>query len=256
MSLSRSANPRGLLWLGLFVLILAAWAALFAMTLDMPPKGLAADVWTSLCGGPMTASYRVLFAMWALMASAMMLPTFIPALRTFLSLGHTGATHSSDAVMLVGGYALVWLVFAAIAAAAQQQLASLGLVTPEGRSMSLWLTAALLLAAGLYQFSVLKAACLSKCRMPLTFFMERWAPGPVRAFRMGSELGLACLGCCWALMALAFVGGTMNLIWMGAATLFMALEKLPDIGRPLTRPMGAVLILAAVAATLAALKLF
>jgi predicted metal-binding membrane protein len=92
--------------------------------------------------------------------------------------------------------------------------------------------------------------------MPLTFFMERWAPGPARAFRMGSQLGLACLGCCWALMALAFVGGTMNLVWMGAATLFMALEKLPDIGRPLTHPMGAILILAAVAATLAALNLF
>lgn len=256
MSLSRRVNSQGLLWLGLFGLILTAWAALYAMTLNMPPAGLATDLWTSLCGGPMTASYHVLFAMWALMAAAMMLPTFIPALRTFLSLGHTGATQTLDAAMLVGGYAMVWLAFATIAAIAQQQLARFGLVTPEGRSLSLWLSAALLLAAGLYQFSVIKAACLSKCRMPLTFFMERWAPGPVRAFRMGGELGLACLGCCWALMALAFVGGTMNLIWMGAATLFMALEKLPDIGRPLTRPMGVVLILAAVAATLAALKLF
>lgn len=256
MSLSRSANPQGLLWLGLFILILAAWAALFAMTLDMPPTGLAADIWTSLCGGPMTASYHVLVSMWALMAAAMMLPTFIPALGTFLSLGHTGATNSFDAVTLVGGYALVWLVFATIAAAAQQQLARLGLVTPDGRSLSLWLTAALLFAAGLYQFSALKAACLSKCRMPLTFFLERWAPGPVRAFRMGGELGLACLGCCWALMALAFVGGTMNLIWMGAATLFMALEKLPDIGRPLTRPMGALLIFASGAAALAAINPF
>ena len=256
MNLSRSVNPQGMLWMGLFALILAAWVALYAMTLEMPPSGLAADLWGSLCGGPMTASYHVLFAMWALMAAAMMLPTFFPALRTFLSLGHTGATHTSDAAMLVGGYVLVWLGFAAIAAFGQQQLAKLGLVTPDGRSLSLWLTAALLLAAGLYQFSVLKAACLSKCRMPLTFFMERWAPGPTRAFRMGSELGLACLGCCWALMTLAFVGGTMNLVWMGAATLFMALEKLPDIGRQLTRPMGAILILAAVAAALAALNLF
>ena len=256
MSLSRGINSNGVLWLGLFALILAAWAALYAMTLDMPPAGLAADIWASLCGGPMTASYPVLFAMWALMAAAMMLPTFIPALRTFLSLGHAGATRTSDAVMLVCGYALVWLGFAALAAAAQQTLAEFGLLTPDGKSLSRWLSAALLLAAGLYQFSMLKAACLAKCRMPLTFFMERWTPGMARALRMGSELGLACLGCCWALMALAFVGGTMNLIWMGAATLFMALEKLPDIGRPLTRPIGAALILAAGVTALAALNPF
>lgn len=158
--------------------------------------------------------------------------------------------------MLVGGYAVVWLGFAAAAAAAQHALAGLGLLAPDGKSLSLWLTAALLLAAGLYQFSVLKSACLAKCRMPITYFLERWAPGPGRAFRMGGELGLACLGCCWALMALAFVGGTMNLLWMGAATLFMALEKLPDIGRPLTRPMGAALILAAGSAALAAANPF
>jgi predicted metal-binding membrane protein len=82
--------------------------------------------------------------------------------------------------------------------------------------------------------------------MPMTFFMERWAPGAARAFRMGVELGALCLGCCWALMALAFVGGTMSLLWMGAATLFMVLEKLPDLGRSLTRPAGVVLIAAGV----------
>ena len=256
ISLRPGINHSGILWLGLFALILAAWATLYIMALDMGPAGLSSDLWASLCRGPMAASYAALFAMWALMAAAMMLPTFIPALRTFLSLGYAGATRASEAVLLVAGYALVWLGFAAVAAAAQQQLAGLGLLTPDGRSVSLWLTAALLLAAGLCQFSVLKAACLSKCRMPLTYFMERWAPGPARALRMGTELGMACLGCCWALMALAFVGGTMNLLWMGAATLFMVLEKLPDIGRPLTRPMGVGLILAAGAATLSALNIF
>ena len=79
----------------------------------------------------------------------------------------------------------------------------------------------------------------------MTFFMERWRPGVSRAFIMGAQLGALCLGCCWALMLLGFVGGTMNLLWMGAATLFMVLEKLPDIGRRLTRPAGWVLIVAA-----------
>ena len=248
--------PEGLLWLGFFTAILAAWLALFVMTLTDPLAGLPSEIWAALCGDATTAGFPKLFAMWALMAAAMMLPTFVPALRTFLHLGYAGATRPVEAVVLVGGYALVWLGFAAVGAAAQLGLAGLGLVGPTGQSLSLWLAAGLLLLAGLYQFSLLKAACLAKCRMPLTFFMERWAPGPARAFRMGAELGTLCLGCCWALMALAFVGGTMNLLWMGAATLFMVLEKLPDIGRPLTRPMGAVLILSSgITAILAILQL-
>ena len=82
--------------------------------------------------------------------------------------------------------------------------------------------------------------------------MERWQPGAASAFGMGLHLGVFCLGCCWALMALGFVGGTMNLIWMGLATVFMALEKLPDIGRYLTRPAGHALLLAGGVTALAA----
>jgi predicted metal-binding membrane protein len=105
------------------------------------------------------------------------------------------------------------------------------------------LTAGLLLFAGLYQFSSLKEACLSKCRQPLTFFMAHWDEGP---WRNGLRLGAVCLGCCWALMALAFVGGVMNVAFMGLAALIMVLEKLPEIGRWVTRPLGVVLIAAAI----------
>ena len=97
--------------------------------------------------------------------------------------------------------------------------------------------------AGAYQFSPVKEACLSKCRRPLSFFMQHWDEG---ALRNGVRLGLVCLGCCWALMALAFVGGVMNLAFMGLATVIMVLEKLPQVGRYLTRPLGAVLIAASV----------
>jgi predicted metal-binding membrane protein len=140
------------------------------------------------------------------------------------------------------GYALVWVAGSALGAAAQLALSRVGVLAADGSSLSVWLTVALLVAAGLYQLSILKAACLAKCRMPLTYFMGRWAPGLPRALSMGAELGLICFGCCWALMALAFVGGTMNLVWMGLATLFMVLEKLPQLGRPLTRPAGFALI--------------
>ena len=94
--------------------------------------------------------------------------------------------------------------------------------------------------AGAYQFSPLKAACLAKCRAPLGFFMQHWDEG---AWRNGLRLGLVCLGCCWALMALAFVGGVMNLAFMGLATAIMVIEKLPDLGRWLTRPLGGLLMM-------------
>ena len=102
-------------------------------------------------------------------------------------------------------------------------------------------TGALLIGAGLYQFAALKEACLSRCRAPLTFFMQHFDEGP---WRNGLRLGMDCLGCCWALMLLAFVGGTMNLAFMGLAMVIMTLEKLPEIGRPVTKPLGGALIAA------------
>ncbi len=242
---ARLALPRtGILWIGFFGAVLAGWVALFAMTRAVAdlPTGMPASFWTSLCIAADQAPFGAVWGMWALMALAMMLPTFVPALRVFAQLSATGATDALGAVALVAGYALVWLAAAIAGAAAQRGLAGAGLLGPDGASVSGWLSAALLLAAGAYQFSVLKAACLAKCRMPLTFFMERWQPGTGPALRMGLQLGALCLGCCWALMALGFVGGTMNLLWMGAATLFMAAEKLPEIGQYLTRPAGVALI--------------
>jgi predicted metal-binding membrane protein len=244
-------SARGAVWLAFYGATLAAWVALYAMTVTSGMAGAPAGLWASLCVGAAQASFPALAAMWALMAGAMMLPTFAPALRTFLHLGQTGATRPRDAAALVGGYLAVWLGAALLGAGAQLALTRAGLVAPDGSSLSRVLTAALLLAAGLYQFSVLKAACLAKCRMPLTFFMQHWRPGPGRAALMGLRLGLLCLGCCWALMALAFVGGTMSLVWMGLATLFMTLEKLPDLGRFLTRPTGWALIAAALLSPLA-----
>jgi predicted metal-binding membrane protein len=253
MNLRGGVNLAGALWLAFFALILAAWAGLFAMVVTSPLAGVPAGLWEALCLGAASADLGSLFTMWLLMSAAMMLPTFVPVLQTFLNLGAAGATQPGDAAALIAGYGLVWTAGALVGALAQRGLANAGWLAPDGSSLSLWLSAGLLLVAGLYQFTMLKAACLARCRMPLTFFMERWAPGPARALRMGLDLGALCFGCCWALMALAFVGGTMNLLWMGAATLFMVMEKLPDLGRSLTRPAGFLLLLAAGATALAAL---
>ncbi len=231
-------------WLGLYGGILAAWVLLFAM--QMPPEMATAvrlggaDWWEALCSpAPGLAGAGAVFAMWAMMAGAMMAPTALPAFATFDDLRGAGAGAFGA---LVTGYLAVWLGFAALATGAQLALAEAGLISALGESLSRPLTATLLALAGLWQFSPLKEACLSRCRRPLAFFMEHWAEGPGR---MGLRLGLVCLGCCWALMALAFIGGTMNLIWMGGAMILMALEKLPNLGRPLTRPLGAALLGAA-----------
>lgn len=251
---SRGAFSGAVLWAGFFALIVAAWAGLFLLALDHPaPESVAGalspsfDVayWREICAaGVGSAGYAALFAMWALMGAAMMAPTAVPFLATFhgLTVGRQGQAGVFSA--LLAGYLGVWAGFAAIAAMLQQALAEAALLTPHGILVSPTLTALLLAAAGLYQFSALKHACLTRCRSALPFLMERYRPGLIGAMRMGAEHGAACVGCCWALMLLAFVGGTMNLIWMAGAMVLMAVEKLPGTGQRLTRGLGWALIAA------------
>jgi predicted metal-binding membrane protein len=238
-------------WLALFGVILGAWLTLYAMALPADLRASArvfgAEFWESLCTvTPDAAGFGRVVLMWALMAAAMMAPTALPAFATYDDLGRSTQTRFGA---LVAGYLIVWLGFSVLAGALQMGLFAAGLVSAFGDSLSVWLSAGLLLVAGLYQFSPVKEACLSKCRAPLTFFMAHWDEG---ALRNGVRLGLVCLGCCWALMLLAFVGGVMNIAFMGLATLIMVIEKLPQYGRVLTRPLGAVLIVSAVFVALGA----
>jgi predicted metal-binding membrane protein len=237
---------RSLGWGGFYGFVLAAWAGIFLMSASLP-GGMLANLsqpgfWSAICTAAAEADPLALFAMWVLMSAAMMAPTLVPALATWDDMTATGAATGAGFFALIAGYMAVWLGFSAIAAGAQAWLSARGLVAGDGASLSWWLTAALLITAGAYQFSRLKHACLSKCRRPLMFFMQYWKPGLPAAAGMGLRLGVVCMACCWALMALGFIGGTMNLVWMGLATAFMVLEKLPDIGRWLTRPAGVVLL--------------
>ena len=246
----RVLSREGVLWLAVFATILSCWWALFAMILSddmMSMPGALMEMDGGLMRMPGTAVFLPLFGMWAVMATAMMLPTFVPTLRTFLDLGRAGATTPLTAGGLVVGYVGVWVGASAVGAMAQLALIRSDLVTGSGASLHAPLTAGLLAIAGLYQFTRAKAVCLAACRMPLTFFMQRWRPGVPRAIRMGASSGLFCIACCWAQMALAFVGGTMNLWWMGLATLFMTVEKLPAPGRRITRPAGWLLLAAGAA---------
>ncbi len=236
-------------WLMFFASVLAAWSALFVLqardtgAVASDTSG-AAFLW-SLCSGTVAdAGYPTAFLMWSLMALAMMAPTAFPAFRTYQDLTHTSAANALSLAALIAGYLAVWVGFSSSAAVLQVELAARGIVEADGHSTSIALNGALLLVAGLYQFSPLKEACLSACQSPMTFFLGHWRPGVSGAFRLGLGLGAVCLGCCWALMLLAFVAGTMNLVFMGLAMVLMTLEKLPQIGTKLSAPLGGFLLLA------------
>lgn len=236
----------GMHWLVFFAAALLGWAALFAMAVPAEWRALEATYGAGLieilCGGALAvADFPSALAMWALMSAAMMAPTALPAFATYDDLSRVAGTGFGR---LVGGYLAVWGGFSVLAALAQVALFQAGLIGTLGQSLSVALSMALLIGAGLYQFSPLKAACLSRCRAPFAFFMQHWDEGPLRN---GVRLGLDCLGCCWALMTLGFVGGTMNLMFMGLAMVLMTLEKLPDLGRFVTKPLGVALVAAGLA---------
>ena len=143
------------------------------------------------------------------------------------------------------GYLVMWVGFAALITVAQLGLLFGGVIDMLGIVKSGYVAAALLFIVGLFQFSRTKEVCHGVCHSPAFYFLGRWRPGFAGGLRMGLGLGGFCVVCCWGFMALGFVGGVMNLAWMGLATLFMVMEKLPQIGHHLLKPAGIVLILGA-----------
>jgi predicted metal-binding membrane protein len=187
------------------------------------------------------ANWLAVFIMWAVMMAAMMLPTAMPMVSVFGNLNRR-RSEAGRTVAFVTGYLALWTAFAAAATAAQWALQAKGLLSPMIVSMSPALSAALLMIAGVFQFTPLKQACLRTCRSPLGFLLTDWRDGISGAARMGVRHGVYCLGCCWALMALLFVGGVMNLLWIAALTLLVAMEKLAPKGELLAKALGALMI--------------
>jgi predicted metal-binding membrane protein len=199
-------------WLALYAGLVAAWTGVWALSTPVDWGNALREL--SL-GAPEAVGLPGLVAMWLLMSAAMMLPTALPAFATHDDIADAHGT--GGGARLVAGYGAVWIGFAVLAAGAQLTLSRAGLLAHPA------LAPALLLVAAGYQVSAFKEACLSRCRQPLTFFMQHWAEGP---WRMGLRLGGTCLGCCWALMALGLIGGAMSLGFMALATLLMCAEKL------------------------------
>jgi predicted metal-binding membrane protein len=170
-----------------------------------------------------------LFVMWMVMMIAMMLPTGAPMILTFALVARNRRQRQRPYVpvaVFASGYLSVWAGFSALAAVAQWLLHREALLSPMMITSSALLGGVLLLLAGIFQFSPLKRSCLTRCRAPLEFITARWREGWGGAFLMGLEHGLFCTGCCWALMALLFVLGTMNLLWIAILTVLVGLEKI------------------------------
>lgn len=170
----------------------------------------------------------LVFAMWCAMVLAMMLPTAGPMMAAFADRAEAEAARGRPMApvgALAGGYLTVWFGFAVVATLAQWGLTSARTLSPAMAPASLILAGSTLVAAGIYQFTPAKFACLVRCRTPATYFAEHWAGDARGVFGLGVEQGLFCFGCCWALMAVMFAVGVMNVVWIAVIGLVMAIEK-------------------------------
>ena len=188
-------------------------------------------------------SFLPLAGMWAVMMAAMMLPTMVPTMRSYedLMVSADGTRIGWIGVLL--GYSLIWIIFSLIITIVQMVLLNFSIVDMMGKAKSLWVSAALLILAGVFQFTRTKEVCHGVCHSPMSYFLGHWKTGLNGGVRMGISLGAYCVGCCWLFMVLGFAGGVMNFLWMGLATLMMVLEKLPQLGHFIVKPLGVLMIL-------------
>jgi len=188
-----------------------------------------------------------MFLMWTVMMVAMMVPTAAPMILIFANVNRRRQEQEQPYVptaVFLSGYLLVWTCFSIIAALAQWGLHEAALLSPMMVSTSPMFGGISLLAAGIFQWTPLKHACLRHCRSPLSFLMTDWHEGYRGAFNMGLKHGSYCTGCCWFLMALLFVAGVMNLLWVATITAFVLVEKAVSRGDLVSRIAGVALCIA------------
>jgi predicted metal-binding membrane protein len=231
---------------GLAGVVALAWLYLLYLAQGMGEMSMNSGMATAMKPDRWgVADFGAMFVMWVIMMVGMMLPGATPMILMFakVSRKHRLEERSYPSVaVFVSGYLLAWGGFSLVATGLQSGLQSLLLLSPMMTTNSPLLGATLFVTAGLYQLTPLKHACLKHCRSPLAFLLTRWRGGSLGAFRMGFEHGLFCLGCCWVIMALLFVGGVMNLLWVVAITVFVLIEKIAPRGERFARGTGFILI--------------
>jgi predicted metal-binding membrane protein len=196
------------------------------------------DVWSP-------RDLAVVFCMWTIMMVGTMLPSVTPAVLLYAALSGMRREQGQPKVatwIFVSGYLAAWTLFSVLATLAQWLLHSATLMSPLMVTSSPGLGGAMLIAAGIYQWTPLKRACLTRCRSPLSFFLTEWRDGARGALAMGFRHGLFCTGCCWLLMTILLVVGMMNVLWVALLAVFVLTEKILPRGDWFGRAAGLVLI--------------
>jgi predicted metal-binding membrane protein len=243
----------------LTVVTLLAWGYLLWLSAQMAPDDMTGmpdmpGMDMSAMAGAMAPSIRAwspvdfafMFAMWAVMMVGMMTPSVAPMLLLYAGVGRKAAesgTPFASTGWFFAGYLTVWTAFSALATFAQWALTTLALLTPMMAASSTTLGGVVLMAVGLYQWTPLKETCVRSCQAPLGFLVAHggFRGEPLGALRLGIVHGGYCLGCCFALMALLFVGGIMNVLWIAGLTILILFEKVIPTGRLIPRISGALI---------------
>lgn len=236
-------HDRLLVICGLLLVVALSWAYLLTGAGTMQDMG---GMLMPMSSGPWTPGHAmIMLVMWVVMMAAMMLPSATPMILFYATIAHgrrAKGDQAAGAGFFVGGYITLWAAFSLVAVALQFALERAAMLSAMMETTSRTLAGAVLIAAGLYQWTPLKQACLRHCRSPLDFVLTHWRNGASGAFVMGLEHGVFCVGCCWMLMLLLFVGGVMNLAWIAGIAIFVLLEKLAPAGAWTGRGAGVVLI--------------
>jgi predicted metal-binding membrane protein len=229
-------RDRAVVLLALLGVTVIAWLYLLAMSRDMDMD--TSTEWTSV-------TFALTFLMWWVMMLGMMVPSAAPMIVTFATLNRNKRARGQNFVpasVFVLGYLLAWGGFSLAATVAQWALDRVALLSPMLSTTSALLDGSLFILAGAYQFTPLKQTCLRHCRSPFAFVLNHWRDGWMGAMRMGLEHGVYCLGCCWVLMAVLFVVGVMNLVWVAGLAVFVFAEKLLPGGVWIGRAGGVVML--------------
>jgi predicted metal-binding membrane protein len=237
-------HDRAIVVVGAAFITLIGWAYLFYEDWSMQHMDLVAMAMPSN-GAWGLMDLLMIFAMWAVMMAAMMVPSATPMLLTFATVVRSRRAQERSlgpVWVFLAGYLVLWTAFSLAATLAQWALHSLLLISPMMVGTSPVLGSVLLVLAGIYQWTPFKQACLRHCRTPLQFLLAYWQDGTAGAFLIGLRHGTYCLGCCWLLMAVLFAVGVMNLAWIAALSVFVLLEKIIPRGLWVAKVAGLILI--------------
>lgn len=248
-------RDRAIVIVALTTLTAVAWAYTVWLASNMAGDGMSMSHSLDM-GGMLKPDFRpwsvtdavVTFVMWTVMMVGMMTPSVTPMILIYARVARQAAIQGKPLAasgFFAGGYLLAWTAFSLAATVSQGLLQWVGFLTPMLRTTNNHLGALVLITAGLYQWTPIKEACLKNCQSPLGFIQRHggFRQTPLGALSIGFQHGLYCIGCCWALMALLFVGGVMNIRWIAALTVFVLLEKVIPFGRIVPRLSGTALML-------------